>query len=66
MMRAARDRAVLITREEMHELFAGVTNTTDRDLTFATRIERAIDKLDRTGVPAQEPRRRRTPSSSAR
>ncbi|AZG44505.1 DUF4194 domain-containing protein [Gordonia insulae] len=46
-LRAARDEHVLITREEIHELFAGVTNTIDRDLAqFDKRIERAIDKLE--------------------
>ncbi|PWD44967.1 hypothetical protein ACN93_00675 [Gordonia paraffinivorans] len=46
-IRAARDEPVLITREEIHELFAGVTNTIDRDLAlFDKRIERAIDKME--------------------
>ncbi|WP_223205307.1 DUF4194 domain-containing protein [Gordonia jinghuaiqii] len=46
-VRAARDEPVLITREEIHELFAGVTNTIDRDLAlFDKRIERAIDKME--------------------
>ncbi|MDL9935946.1 DUF4194 domain-containing protein [Gordonia sp. ABSL1-1] len=45
--RTARDEHMLITREEIHELFAGVTNTIDRDLAlFDKRIERAIEKLD--------------------
>ncbi|NDZ96902.1 DUF4194 domain-containing protein [Streptomyces sp. SID6673] len=46
-LRASRDERVLITREEIHELFAGVTNTIDRDLAlFDKRIEHAIDKMD--------------------
>ncbi|QGP88204.1 DUF4194 domain-containing protein [Gordonia sp. 135] len=46
-IRAARDEDALITREEIHELFAGVTNTIDRDLAlFDKRIERAIDKME--------------------
>ena len=45
-LRAARDEHVLITREDIHEMFAGVTNTIDRDLAlFDKRIERSIDKL---------------------
>ena len=45
--RASREEHVLITREEIHELFAGVSNTIDRDLAlFDKRIERAIDKLE--------------------
>ncbi|MGV9825596.1 DUF4194 domain-containing protein [Gordonia sp. NPDC003429] len=44
--RSARDETVLITREEIHEMFAGVSNTIDRDLAlFDKRIERSIDKL---------------------
>lgn len=46
-LRASRDEHVLITREEIHELFAGVSNTIDRDLAlFDKRIERAIDKME--------------------
>jgi hypothetical protein len=46
-MRAAREEQVLITHEEIHELFAGVSNTIDRDLTlFDKRIDKAIDKLE--------------------
>ena len=46
-VRASRDEHVMITREEIHELFAGVTNTIDRDLAlFDKRIGRAIDKLE--------------------
>ncbi|WP_431839942.1 DUF4194 domain-containing protein [Gordonia hongkongensis] len=46
-VRAARDEPVLITREEIHELFAGVSNTIDRDLAlFDKRIERALDKME--------------------
>ncbi len=45
-LRAARDEHVLITRDEIHEMFASVTNTIDRDLAlFDKRIERSIDKL---------------------
>ncbi|MCH5642742.1 MULTISPECIES: DUF4194 domain-containing protein [unclassified Gordonia (in: high G+C Gram-positive bacteria)] len=45
--RAARDEHIMITREEIHELFAGVSNTIDRDLAlFDKRIEHAIDKLE--------------------
>lgn len=46
-LRAAREENVVITRDEIHELFAGVTNTIDRDLAlFDKRIERSIDKLE--------------------
>lgn len=46
-LRASRDDVVLITREEIHELFAGVTNAIDRDLAqFDKRIERSVDKLE--------------------
>lgn len=46
-LRAAREETVLITHEEIHELFAGVSNTIDRDLAqFDKRIERSIDKLE--------------------
>ncbi|RPA66328.1 DUF4194 domain-containing protein [Gordonia oryzae] len=46
-MRAAREDQVLITHEEIHELFAGVSNTIDRDLAlFDKRIDKAIDKLE--------------------
>lgn len=46
-MRAARDEHVLITQEEIHELFAGVANTIDRDVAlFDKRIDHAIDKLE--------------------
>ncbi|GAB91003.1 DUF4194 domain-containing protein [Gordonia rhizosphera] len=46
-VRSARDEHVTITREDIHELFAGVTNTIDRDLAlFDRRIDRAIDKLE--------------------
>ena len=46
-VRAARDEHVLITQEEIHELFAGVSNTIDRDVTlFDKRIDHAIDKLE--------------------
>ena len=46
MMRAASDHTVLISRDEMHGLFAGVLNDTDRDtVTFAARIDGAIARL---------------------
>lgn len=46
-MRAAREDEVLITHEEIHELFAGVSNTIDRDLAlFDKRIDKAVDKLE--------------------
>ena len=45
--RSAREDQVLITHEEIHELFAGVSNTIDRDLAlFDKRIDKAIDKLE--------------------
>ncbi len=46
MMRAAGGQSVLISREEMHNLFSGVLNDTDRDaVTFAGRIDAAIARL---------------------
>ncbi|OBC07703.1 DUF4194 domain-containing protein [Gordonia sp. 852002-50395_SCH5434458] len=46
-LRSSREETAIITREEIHEMFAGVTNTIDRDLAlFDKRIERAIDKLE--------------------
>ena len=46
MMRAAGGKSVLISREEMHGLFSGVLNDTDRDaVTFAGRIDAAIARL---------------------
>ena len=46
MRAAARDEHVLISREEMHELFAGVNNDTDRDIaSFDRRIDNAIERL---------------------
>lgn len=46
MMRAAGGQSVLISREEMHGLFSGVLNDTDRDaVTFAGRIDAAITRL---------------------
>ncbi|ADU01131.1 DUF4194 domain-containing protein [Mycolicibacterium gilvum] len=46
MMRAAGGQSVLISREEMHGLFSGVLNDTDRDaVTFAGRIDAAIARL---------------------
>lgn len=47
LMRAAgRDEHVLISREEIHELFAGVNNDTDRDVaSFDRRIDNAIERL---------------------
>lgn len=47
MMRAAAGQAVVISREEMHGLFSGVLNDTDRDtVTFAARIDGAIARLN--------------------
>lgn len=46
MMRAAGGQSVLISREEMHGLFSGVLNETDRDaVTFAGRVDGAIARL---------------------
>jgi Domain of unknown function (DUF4194) len=46
MMRASGNQAVLISREEVHGLFSGVLNDTDRDtVTFAARIDAAIARL---------------------
>ena len=46
MMRANNDQAVLISRDEMHGLFAGVLNDVDRDVvTFTARIDGAITRL---------------------
>jgi hypothetical protein len=46
MMRASGDQAVLISRDEVHGLFTGVLNDTDRDtVTFASRIDAAIARL---------------------
>lgn len=46
MMRASGGQSVLISREEIHGLFSGVLNDTDRDaVTFAARIDGAIARL---------------------
>lgn len=46
MRAAARDENVLISRDEIHELFAGVNNDTDRDTaSFDKRIDNAIERL---------------------
>ncbi len=46
MMRASGGQQVLISREEMHGLFSGVLNDTDRDaVTFGARIDGAIARL---------------------
>ncbi|OFJ53066.1 DUF4194 domain-containing protein [Mycolicibacterium grossiae] len=46
MMRASGGQSVLISREEVHGLFAGVLNDVDRDaVTFAARIDGAIARL---------------------
>ncbi|MCK0177618.1 DUF4194 domain-containing protein [Mycolicibacterium sp. F2034L] len=46
MMRASGGTTVLISREEMHGLFSGVLNDTDRDnVAFAARIDGAIARL---------------------
>lgn len=46
MMRASGGQSVLISREEIHGLFSGVLNDTDRDaVTFTARIDGAIARL---------------------
>jgi len=46
MMRASGGQPVLISREEVHGLFSGVLNDTDRDtVTFTGRIDAAIARL---------------------
>jgi hypothetical protein len=46
MMRAGGDVSFLITRDEIHGLFSGVLNDTDRDtVTFTARIDAAIARL---------------------
>lgn len=46
MMRASGGQSVLISREEIHGLFSGVRNDTDRDaVTFGARIDAAIARL---------------------
>lgn len=46
MTRATGGQAVLISREEVHGLFAGVLNDVDRDtVTFTARIDAAITRL---------------------
>lgn len=46
MMRASGDQSVLISRDEIHGLFAGVRNDVDRDtVTFTARIDAAIARL---------------------
>lgn len=46
MMRASGGQSVLISREEMHALFSGVLNDTDRDIVaFGARIDGAIARL---------------------
>jgi hypothetical protein len=46
MMRATGDQTVLISRDEIHGLFAGVLNDVDRDaVAFAARIDGAIARL---------------------
>ncbi|MDV3128628.1 DUF4194 domain-containing protein [Mycobacterium sp. 21AC1] len=46
MRAAARDEHVLISREDVHELFADVHNDTDRDIaSFNRRIDNAIERL---------------------
>ena len=46
MMRAAGGQSVLISREEIHGLFTGVLNDTDRDVVmFAARVDGAIARL---------------------
>lgn len=46
MMRTSGDQNVLISRDEVHGLFSGVLNDTDRDtVTFTARIDAAIARL---------------------
>ncbi len=46
MMRASGDQTVLISREEIHGLFAGVVNDVDRDVVaFTARIDGAVARL---------------------
>lgn len=46
MMRASGGQRVLISREEIHGLFSGVLNETDRDaVTFTARVDAAIARL---------------------
>lgn len=46
MMRAGGDQSFLITRDEIHGLFSGVLNDTDRDtVTFTARVDAAIARL---------------------
>jgi len=46
MMRASGGQSVLISREEIHGLFSGVLNETDRDaVTFTGRVDGAIARL---------------------
>ncbi len=46
MMRAGGDQSFLISRDEMHGMFTGVLNETDRDaVTFTARIDAAIARL---------------------
>ncbi len=46
MMRASGGQSVLISREEIHGLFSGVLNDTDRDaVTFTARVDAAIARL---------------------
>ncbi len=45
-MRASGDQTVVISRDEIHALFAGVLNEVDRDaVTFTARIDAAIARL---------------------
>ncbi|MGW0162057.1 DUF4194 domain-containing protein [Mycobacterium sp. NPDC003323] len=46
MMRAGGDVSFMITRDEIHGLFSGVLNDTDRDtVTFTARIDAAVARL---------------------
>lgn len=46
IMRASGNHTVLISRDEVHALFAGVLNEIDRDtVTFSARIDAAIARL---------------------
>lgn len=46
MMRAGGDQSFVISRDEIHGLFSGVLNDTDRDaVTFTARVDAAIARL---------------------
>ena len=50
MMRASTDEHVLISRDDIHEIFAGVVNEVDRnEVALRDRINEAINRLDALG-----------------